>query len=204
MDPNLQTNLGGNPNASKEGFDPAVVLAGLVGAMVVLIVFFGALNYFNIISISRIFPNQLGWLPHKAFVVSTEVVQVNITPTPTKTIPSLPIDPESKDVYLAEIYYVFPNVEIRRIAPASNGSQLEVFIPNNEEIFLPNFVVTSETVIVKGGPTAEPATLTDLNEKDRLSINASYDLKNKTWKLRHINKVFRTTSASEAANVAPN
>ena len=34
----------------------------LVG--IVLIFFFGTLNYFNILSISNVFPNQLGWLPH--------------------------------------------------------------------------------------------------------------------------------------------
>jgi len=33
--------------------------------LLVLVLFFGVLNFFNILSLSKIYPNQLGWLPHQ-------------------------------------------------------------------------------------------------------------------------------------------
>lgn len=41
--------------------------AGLIGILLLILgvlLFFVALNYFNIISLSQLYPNQLGWLPH--------------------------------------------------------------------------------------------------------------------------------------------
>ena len=34
--------------------------------LIIIIVLFGVLNYFNILSLSSIYPNQLGFLPHRA------------------------------------------------------------------------------------------------------------------------------------------
>ncbi len=34
---------------------------------IIIIVLFGILNYFNILSLSAVYPNQLGFLPHKSF-----------------------------------------------------------------------------------------------------------------------------------------
>lgn len=35
--------------------------------VITLSIFFGVMNYFNILPISEVFPNQLGWLPHKPY-----------------------------------------------------------------------------------------------------------------------------------------
>lgn len=49
---------------------------------VILLLLFGILNYFNILSISDVFPNQLGWLPRKE--VSTDTSPTNFTPAQQK------------------------------------------------------------------------------------------------------------------------
>lgn len=43
------------------------------------------LNYFNVLSLSSIFPKYLGWLPHKQSNVPNSKISVSVTPTPLKT-----------------------------------------------------------------------------------------------------------------------
>lgn len=50
----------------------------VVFVVVVLLLLFGTLNYFNILSVSSVFPNQFGWLPRQ----QTKVV-INPSPTPS-------------------------------------------------------------------------------------------------------------------------
>ena len=60
---------------------------------IVQIFFFGTLNYFNILSISNVFPNQLGWLPRQSVQKPIENTSTNnstnytpiSTPAPTLT-----------------------------------------------------------------------------------------------------------------------
>jgi len=40
-----------------------VLLGEITGLILIFLVILGVLNYFNIISLSKIYPNQLGWLP---------------------------------------------------------------------------------------------------------------------------------------------
>ena len=51
-----------------------VIEALFVG--ITLILLFGILNYFNILPISKIFPNQLGFLPHKQSQQSQQLSNV--------------------------------------------------------------------------------------------------------------------------------
>lgn len=51
--------------------------------LIIIIVLFGILNYFNILSLSTLYPNQLGFLPHK--VTSSNLNKPNTTvPMSTK------------------------------------------------------------------------------------------------------------------------
>ncbi len=45
--------------------------------LIIIIVLFGTLNYFNILSLSALYPNQLGFLPHK--VTSSNISKPNTT-----------------------------------------------------------------------------------------------------------------------------
>ena len=62
---------------------------------IVLVLFFGTLNYFNILQVSSVFPNQLGFLPHKPYQPSQQLNNVamkqinNITTIPSPTQPFL-------------------------------------------------------------------------------------------------------------------
>jgi hypothetical protein len=56
--------------------------------LIIIIVLFGLLNYFNILSLSTLYPNQLGFLPHQ--IAGKQVSRVSeSTPTP-KPIPTFP------------------------------------------------------------------------------------------------------------------
>ena len=79
------------PQPPKKGFLKALVLleVGLFEFLfvgIVLVLFFGILNYFNILRISSVFPNQLGWLPHKPYQQSTSIV----LPSPQPIKPQAP------------------------------------------------------------------------------------------------------------------
>lgn len=47
----------------------SIILVGAIIVVLILSTFF-VLNYFNILSLSQFFPNQLSWLPHKADEIS--------------------------------------------------------------------------------------------------------------------------------------
>lgn len=68
----------------KKGLVKALALleVGLIEVLfvgVVIILLFGTLNYFNILRLSELFPNQLGFLPHRQ--QSSNVNTVTIAPT---------------------------------------------------------------------------------------------------------------------------
>ncbi len=65
-------------------------LLGIVGIIIGVLVLFLILNYFNIISLSTLYPNQLGWLPHQPI---TQRVSSLPKPTLLASIPC-PVDPE--------------------------------------------------------------------------------------------------------------
>lgn len=68
------------------------ILFEIIFVLIALILVFGTLNYFNILKLSEIFPNYLGWLPHKEVPTGTsQLNNVTIVPTikPTVSLPSL-------------------------------------------------------------------------------------------------------------------
>lgn len=55
--------------------------------LIVIVVFFGVLNYFNILSLSTLYPNQLGFLPHQK-ILNHSRNQLVHTPTQTPVVNS--------------------------------------------------------------------------------------------------------------------
>lgn len=45
-------------------------LPWVIASLILLVVLLIGLNYFNILSLSKLLPNQLGWLPHKPILLS--------------------------------------------------------------------------------------------------------------------------------------
>lgn len=64
----------------------------------VLALFFGTLNYFNILSVSKLNPQLFGRLPHKPYIVVSN--RATTTPTPTPTI--FPYDSKTAESLLAQ------------------------------------------------------------------------------------------------------
>lgn len=81
-------------NALLEGveFGLGGILLGIGTFFLMLFV----LNYFNIVSLSQVFPNQLSWLPHRGVPSGTPPtpIQSGPTPTPTKLSLSCPVQKE--------------------------------------------------------------------------------------------------------------
>lgn len=70
----------------KKGLLKALALleVGLIEVLfvgVVIILLFGTLNYFNILRLSELFPNHLGFLPHKPYEQSKQYTNVITIPT---------------------------------------------------------------------------------------------------------------------------
>jgi len=66
-----------NSLTPKQNKVPALVFLGMgafeIGfVLIVLLLLFGTLNYFNILSISGVFPNQLGWLPRQQIKLASQ------------------------------------------------------------------------------------------------------------------------------------
>lgn len=77
-------------NKSKSLIGFGIVEFGLVGAFILILLI---LNYFNILSLSQIFPGQLGFLPHRPLSQSRIGKQTIISPTPKPPIkPSCPVE----------------------------------------------------------------------------------------------------------------
>ena len=58
--------------------------------LIIIIVLFGTLNYFNILSLSALYPNQLGFLPHQAFT-NTKINQKVAISTPNSQSTPIPV-----------------------------------------------------------------------------------------------------------------
>jgi hypothetical protein len=69
--------------------DALVLLAEVAGLLVVFIVFLLFLNFFNILSLSTIYPNQLGFLPHLSQSTNTNSTTNSTTQTqPQGAVPN--------------------------------------------------------------------------------------------------------------------
>ncbi|MCL5970822.1 MAG: hypothetical protein M1450_04975 [Patescibacteria group bacterium] len=62
--------------------DQATFGTGITGGILVLFIFFFTLNYFNVLSLSSLYPRMFGFLPHKPFETSSTNTN-NQIPTPT-------------------------------------------------------------------------------------------------------------------------
>lgn len=74
---------GQGPGPNGTGNKPSTFSKGLSKLLfttVVLLLLFGALNYFNILSLSGAFPNQFGWLPHKPMFSQNNSARGNFSP----------------------------------------------------------------------------------------------------------------------------
>lgn len=69
----------------------------LVFVLVVLALFFGTLNYFNILSLSSLYPNQLGFLPHRPLQQSQQNIP-RPSPSPTPEFLSNPLVARAKNI----------------------------------------------------------------------------------------------------------
>ena len=62
-------------------------LSEVIFVLLILVIFFGVLNFFNILSLSRLYPNQLGWLPHLS--QTTQSKTSGVQPSPLINFPKL-------------------------------------------------------------------------------------------------------------------
>lgn len=74
----------------------------LVGIVMAILVFLAILNYFNILSLSGLFPNQLGWLPRQTkpniYTPQTPDPSQQSNPIPPGSFRSPPNKPVTPDL----------------------------------------------------------------------------------------------------------
>lgn len=180
-----------------------MALWGVVEVVGVVVILF-LLNYFNLFPISKIFPNQLGFLPHTINTTATnQVKKIDSSPKPIVLAKIFPINPKAKAVNAVTAYYDLRNVFLERVEEGVEGNVIITFAdPNMKDILL---TATKETSIVKGKVNShgDPGQLSDL--KSGLETNAflSYDAKDSVWTVKSIYlfPVFtKSNSATSAAH----
>ncbi|MCL5019037.1 MAG: hypothetical protein M1426_00965 [Patescibacteria group bacterium] len=69
--------------------------------LIIIIVLFGTLNYFNILSLSALYPNQLGFLPHQPFNVQKTPLTNNLLADNPKFKNYLKLDNQATDAQMS-------------------------------------------------------------------------------------------------------
>ncbi len=85
--------------------------------LIIIIVLFGLLNYFNILSLSTLYPNQLGFLPHQPLTANTQQKQTVPTPTPASNF----IQAEPSDIQSYKELAKQKNINLPSRIPQSNN-----------------------------------------------------------------------------------
>lgn len=121
---------------------------------VVLFLLFGTLNYFNILSISNVFPHQLGWLPHKTSQNKTpSKPNSQLTPDPVLNYSSNVFQYDAKKAETLLTQYLKDNIkpeflpakiDIKQGLSIDNRIedikyQFGVYLLNNKETISANF-----------------------------------------------------------------
>ncbi len=114
---------------------------------VVLLLLFGTLNYFNILPISQIWPNQLGFLPHKEVSTGTSPQRIVTSPSvsltdtakqtlnnylPTILVPSLL--PRSSDISFVQNEGVKESFTVSLNTKAGTISAFAIFYADGKNI----------------------------------------------------------------------
>lgn len=87
----------------------------MLGTEILIIIFFfilaiGILNYFNLLRLSELFPNYLGFLPHKPYEQSQQSNNVTTAPTPPPTPLSLSQQEELNSQAKETLMSFFPTI----------------------------------------------------------------------------------------------
>lgn len=193
MDPNQA-----KPNvysSERKGISPMALIYIPLAILVVVLVL-GVLNYFNILSLSKALPAQLGWLPNKPFVTDAGK-QPGVL---NSQLPQIPLDPNSPSIKEAEIAYLFSSAKIKNLTPsATNGAIMEVTLPKDETIVIPQLTLNGSIRITKGRPDLPSGSISDLKIGTDINLLVSYNFKNKEWIIRSIYILFDGSAASDSA-----
>jgi len=157
------------------------ILFGGVTLVLVILAFF-ALNYFNILSLSELYPKTLGWLPRATSTSSKVTAQPQVSPkTPGPSNPStLPLD--NPLVQSAVVYYrVLGNV--KKVTPAGDGFMIEVSSAN---VTAPLQLKSTKSTIfrIRGTDTSfDPTTIKPTEEVELLVVE---DIKTKVIEINQL------------------
>lgn len=163
------------------------VLLGIGTFLLMLFV----LNYFNIVSLSLVFPKYFGFLPHRPVAqgVPSGTLQnftqreapTGASPTPIQSAPTptpiLPIPLSSPLVQGVSLYYRLSGV-VEEVQAQENGD-LSIKLRSSDGIIYPqSFVLSStQTIVSKKGKGLGGVALSDIKEGDKLELVYTVDLK---------------------------
>ncbi|MBI2590602.1 MAG: hypothetical protein HYW33_01845 [Candidatus Blackburnbacteria bacterium] len=165
---------------SDSGWETGLLFGGIT--LVLVIMAFFSLNYFNILSLSDLYPKTLGWLPRATSTSSKVTAQPQLSPkTSGPSNPStLPLD--NPLVQSAVVYYrVLGNV--KKVTPAGDGFMIEVSSAN---VTTPLQLKSTKSTIfrTRGTDTSfDPTTIKPTEEVELLVVE---DLKTKSIEINQM------------------
>lgn len=152
--------------------------------LLVIIFFLGIANYFNVISLSRAFPSQFGWLPRKP-LAPIQLIQPSKQEGNVQLNTPGVLRSEARYVKSAIIYYTLTDVLVTKVR---EGGQFIFVISNvSTDLRLPELEIPDEVQVTLDGKngTAQ-ATKSDIKEQDVLTLYLTYNLKSSKWNVKHV------------------
>lgn len=152
--------------------------------LLVIIFFLGIANYFNVISLSRAFPSQFGWLPRKP------LAQVQLNQDKQQPDAPQPYNPgilryHARYVKSAIIYYTLTDVLVTKVR--EGGRYITVLSSVSTDLRLPELDIPNEVqVTLDGDNGTAQATRSDIKEQDILVLYLTYNLKSSKWSVKHV------------------
>ncbi len=105
--------------------------------LIIIIVLFGVLNYFNILSLSAIYPNQLGFLPHQTISSNLNKPGANLQQTSvdyTKNAKNLDAPSYNSDLQQTVINAIFTGFNRNTLETEALGGKM-TFVIDSDTIF---------------------------------------------------------------------
>ena len=163
-----------------------VVIEALI-VFLVIVFFLGIANYFNVVSLSRAFPSQFGWLPRKPLPqvqITQNTQQGNTTSNSQSSDPGI-LRYSARSVRSAIIYYTLSDILVTKIR--EKGRFITVISSVSSDLKLPELTVPDEVQVTLDGDNGTSlATKLDIKEQDILTLYLTYNLKSSKWSVKHV------------------
>lgn len=159
---------------------------------VCFLIIFGALNYFNILPLSKTFPQQLSWLPNQQI---TKKTPAQLTSS-LKSFDELPVSTTNSAIKSVAVNYIFQGT----VTGVKNNAKNTELLTNIKGSNIPKFILDEKTKIVSTSNKKDtPAAVKDLKTGVKIDINSSYNPKRKAWTVNKVSIIIEKASTPSSS-----